>query len=71
MVIDEEDRKEMHVNKNGMRRQMEYMQKTTAVSASTSVDLKCCERVTDSDVEDAGHDYRKVTSNSNEKVYLK
>uniref|UniRef100_A0A1B0GDV0 HMG box domain-containing protein n=1 Tax=Glossina morsitans morsitans TaxID=37546 RepID=A0A1B0GDV0_GLOMM len=67
MVIDEEDRKEMHVNKNGMRRQMEYMQKTTAVSASTSVDLKCCERVTDSDVEDAGHDYRKVTSNSNEK----
>ncbi|KAL9871680.1 putative transcription factor capicua isoform 3-T9 [Glossina fuscipes fuscipes] len=59
MIIDEADRKEMHLNKNGMRRQMEYKQKTTAVSASTSVDLKCCERVTDSDVEDAGHDYRK------------
>ncbi|KAL9871679.1 putative transcription factor capicua isoform 2-T8 [Glossina fuscipes fuscipes] len=67
MIIDEADRKEMHLNKNGMRRQMEYKQKTTAVSASTSVDLKCCERVTDSDVEDAGHDYRKVTSNSTEK----
>lgn len=60
MVIDEDPDDQCNSN-NSSGAGITYSQNPpTQNSASTvSVDLKCRERVTDSDVEDAGHDFRK------------
>lgn len=55
MVIDEDPDDQSNSNGGGL-----YNHSNLQIQQnSASVDLKCRERVTDSDVEDTGHDFRK------------
>lgn len=69
MVIVEDHDEQSNSNSGGM---YNNNSNTQAQNSSTSVDLKCRERVTDSDIEDTGHDFRKTLAAannlSNEKV---
>lgn len=71
MVIDEDPDEQPANNSNSATTL--YHQNVETQNSGTSLDLKCRERVTDSDVEDAGHDFRKnlVNSHTNEKVINK
>uniref|UniRef100_A0A1I8MG44 Uncharacterized protein n=1 Tax=Musca domestica TaxID=7370 RepID=A0A1I8MG44_MUSDO len=69
MVIDEDHDEQQQSNNNGnnnnnanfyhQQQQQQQQHEPQNSTNSSSVDLKCRERVTDSDVEDTGHDYRK------------
>lgn len=70
MVIDEDPEEQNSNTNTGLFNNHQNLQ---IQNSSTSVDLKCRERVTDSDAEDQGHDFRKNMASSNamgnEKVY--
>uniref|UniRef100_A0A1I8QD54 HMG box domain-containing protein n=1 Tax=Stomoxys calcitrans TaxID=35570 RepID=A0A1I8QD54_STOCA len=61
MVIDEEpDEQQQQQSTAGNNSGIGlYQQNVETQNSTTSVDLKCRERVTDSDIEDTGHDFRK------------
>ncbi|KAM7362771.1 putative transcription factor capicua isoform 2-T2 [Cochliomyia hominivorax] len=65
MIIDEEPDEQNNSN-NGVSYSNHQNQQIQ--NSSTSVDLKCRERVTDSDAEDQGHDFRKNMTTSSTMV---